>query len=200
MKFSEFIRSHGFEPRDLSDDQLDGMAEWHSQLATTEGDDQADGDDDLRKVDAVARHKRIQAIESLCAGFPSVRNKAILNNWSDAASLRKFDRSSKPSRACGLASFVSPSAKEFSEMSVIEQVAEIRTQRKQAAEVRCDELARMDAAGKKVSAVEVIDSLAAAGLDDTWFPARVQHYRTRAALIAKAATHADLSAGTRNVR
>ncbi len=77
-------------------------------------------------------------------------------------------------------------------MSVIEKVAEIRAQRKQAAEVRCDELARMDAAGKKVSAVEVIDSLAAAGLDDTWFPARVQHYKTRAALIAKVGTHADL--------
>jgi len=77
-------------------------------------------------------------------------------------------------------------------MSVIEQVAEIRTQRKQAAEVRCDELARADAAGKKVSAVEVIDSLAAAGLDDTWFPTRVHHYKTRAVLIAKAATHADL--------
>ena len=38
MKFSEFIRSHGFEPRDLSDDQLDNMAEWHSRLATTEGE------------------------------------------------------------------------------------------------------------------------------------------------------------------
>ncbi len=84
MKFSEFIRSHGFEPRDLSDDQLDGMAEWHSQLATTDGDDQADGDDDLRKVDATARHKRIERIEALCGGFPSIRNQAILGNWSDS--------------------------------------------------------------------------------------------------------------------
>ena len=84
MKFSEFIRSHGFEPKDLSDDQLDGMAEWHSKLATTEGDDQADGADDLRKVDATARHARIQVIEGLCAGFPGVRNKAILGNWSNA--------------------------------------------------------------------------------------------------------------------
>jgi len=84
MKFSEFIRSQGFEPKGLSDDQLDSMAEWHSKLATTEGDDQADGADDLRKVDATARHARIQQIESLCAGFPGVRNKAILNNWSDS--------------------------------------------------------------------------------------------------------------------
>ncbi len=84
MKFSEFIRSHGFEPKDLSDDQLDGMAEWHSKLATTEGADQAEGDDNLRKVDATARHARIQEIESLCAGFPGLRNKAILGNWSNA--------------------------------------------------------------------------------------------------------------------
>ena len=95
MKFSEFIRSHGFEPRDLSDDQLDNMAEWHSRLATDapKGDDQADGDDDLRKVDATARHKRIQAIESLCAGFPAVRNQAVLNNWSNsriAAEIRQI--------------------------------------------------------------------------------------------------------------
>ncbi len=72
MKFSEFIRSHGFEPRDLSDDQLDNMAEWHSRLATDapEGDDQADGDDDLRKVDATARHARIQVIEGSMRRIP----------------------------------------------------------------------------------------------------------------------------------
>ncbi len=80
MKFSEFIRSHGFEPRDLSDDQLDSMAEWHSRLATDapEGDDQADGDDDLRKVDATARHARIQVIEGSCADSPACATRRFL--------------------------------------------------------------------------------------------------------------------------
>ena len=77
-------------------------------------------------------------------------------------------------------------------MSVIEQVAEIRAQRKQAAEVRCDELARMDAAGKKVDPVEALDTITAAGLPDDWFPKRVAHYRTRAAQLATIARQPEL--------
>ena len=77
-------------------------------------------------------------------------------------------------------------------MSVIEQMNEVREQRKKAAENRADELARQDAAGKKVSAVEALDTITAAGLPDDWFAKRVVHYRTRAALLAKTAAQAEL--------
>jgi len=95
MKLSEFIRSSGFEPKDLSDDQLDSMAEWHWASAAMQGGGEADGNDDLRKVDATHRHARIQEIESLCAGFPGISNNAILGNWSNgkiAAEIRALSR------------------------------------------------------------------------------------------------------------
>ena len=78
MKLSEFIRSSGFEPKDLSDDQLDSMAEWHCASAAFQGGGEADGDDDLRKVDATRRHARIQEIESLLPDSPV---SAITRFW-----------------------------------------------------------------------------------------------------------------------
>ncbi len=69
-------------------------------------------------------------------------------------------------------------------MSVIEEVAEIRAQRKRAAETRADELARKEAAGKKVDPVEVIDAMAAAGLPDEWYDKRMEHHKTRPGQLA----------------
>ena len=133
MKFSEFIRSHGFEPRDLSDDQLDGMAEWHSRLATTEGDDQADGDDDLRKVDATARHARIQVIEGSMRRIPRRAQQGDSRQLVERQDRcgNSTDQVSRAARAVWQVLFPQQrqSRKEFSDMSVVEQVAEIRAQR-----------------------------------------------------------------------
>jgi len=69
-------------------------------------------------------------------------------------------------------------------MSVCEQMQEVREQRRRAAEMRADELARKDANGEAVDPVEALDMVAAAGLPDDWFSKRVAHYRTRAGQLA----------------
>ena len=77
-------------------------------------------------------------------------------------------------------------------MSIVEQIAEVREQRRRAAETRADELARKDAAGKKVDPVEALDTITVAALPDDWFPKRVAHYRTRAAQLATIARQPEL--------
>ena len=76
-------------------------------------------------------------------------------------------------------------------MSTIEQITHLREARQQAAIARVDALARLEADGKPVHAVEVADVIDAAGLTDTWFGEHVQHYRTRANLLAKVSMQAQ---------